>query len=157
METAPQYTSQGSCEGAGYKWVYAYRSDDYDDDEDQIKKKCVVPLEKPECRVAPYSRSNHLGNGKGITPLTYRWKLPNYPSKKEQRCFLRIRYGKTELGLKLNLPALTFKISQLTESLSILMLSIRQVYALYLKFLEIGSARQPLERWDLCICRDSGI
>lgn len=103
LETVPQHRIQGSCEAAGYKWVYAYRSDDYDDDFDEIKKKCVVPLKKPECRVAPYSRSNHLGNGKGITPLTYRWNLPNYPSQKEQRCFLRIRYGATELGLTLNL------------------------------------------------------
>ena len=91
LEAAPQHKSQASCEAAGNKWVYAYRSDDYDDDEYTIKKKCVVPLEKPKCRAAPYSRSNHLGNGYAITPLTYRWRLPNFPSQKEQRCFLRIR------------------------------------------------------------------
>ena len=86
-----QYTNQQSCEAANNKWVYAYRSDEYDRDENEIKKKCVVPLKEPECLQTSYSRSNHLGNGAGITPLTYRWKLPYYPSKKDQRCFLRIR------------------------------------------------------------------
>ncbi|XP_028415055.1 protein DD3-3-like [Dendronephthya gigantea] len=89
LEKMTQYTDEGSCSRAGYKWGYGYRSEDFED----MRKFCFVPLEKPECELAPYSRSNHLGNGAGITPLTYKWKLPNFPSKEEQRCFLRIRYN----------------------------------------------------------------
>ena len=99
LEKDTSKTSEASCKSAGKAWVYAYRSDDYDEDNGAIKKKCVVPLTKPECDVAPYSRSNHLGNGNGITPLTYRWKLPYFPSQKEQRCFLRIRYSIAQTGL----------------------------------------------------------
>ena len=93
LEEASEHTNLADCEQAKYKWVFAYRSDKFDKDENSIKRKCVVPLKAPECLEAPYSRSNHLGNGAGITPLTYRWKLPHFPSKKPQRCFLRIRYN----------------------------------------------------------------
>lgn len=99
LEKAPQHTNQASCTAAGYKWDYGYRSEEFD----ELKKSCFVQLEAPECKVAPYSRSNHLGNGDGITPLTYKWKLPHFPSNKEQRCFLRIRYvGLVCVGIQLS-------------------------------------------------------
>jgi len=36
---------------------------------------------------------NHLGNGRGGQPLSYKWKLPHFPSGNTHRCFLRIRYN----------------------------------------------------------------
>lgn len=44
----------------------------------------------PECRPAPYSRDNHLGNGVDGVANTYNWTIPNTPSP---RCVLRLRYN----------------------------------------------------------------
>ena len=83
------------CQGESVIWAIPYSSENLD----QLKggdpenwKKCLVKLPKPDCEEAPRTRTNHLGNGKGIVPLTYKWVLPHFPSGQEQRCVLRIRY-----------------------------------------------------------------
>ena len=50
-------------------------------------------LKAPDCRQAPWSRSNHLGNGRDGVPLNYTWVLPYFPSMETQRCVFRIRYN----------------------------------------------------------------
>ena len=55
------------------------------------KKECLVALPAPDCKAAMWSRVNHLGNGRGGQPLSYKWKLPHFPSGNTHRCFLRIR------------------------------------------------------------------
>jgi len=57
------------------------------------KEKCLVKLEEPRCEEAMWSRVNHLGNGVDLEPLHIFWELPSFPSKKSQRCVLRIRYN----------------------------------------------------------------
>lgn len=99
LEKEPKYTNQASCEQAGLMWTFAYRSEDVVDHLGNIRKQCVVPLKEPDCLAAPYSRSNHLGNGVDLAPLTYRWKLPYYPSQQQQSCFLRIRYARPPRSL----------------------------------------------------------
>eukprot|EP00731_Ephydatia_muelleri_P011705 Em0006g599a len=49
-------------------------------------------LEAPVCIKAPWSRDNHLGNGKSVPghPNYYNWTIPNTPS---QSCVLRVRYN----------------------------------------------------------------
>jgi len=54
----------------------------------------LVKLPAPECKEAPWSRHNHLGNGADLEPLRYEWTLPNFPhfGENEKRPFLlRIR------------------------------------------------------------------
>lgn len=84
------------CRRMGYKyfWGIPYRSEDLDQlqgkDPEQWKK-CLVRLPRPVCKVAPKTRTNHLGNGKNILPVTFNWKLPYFTSGQEQRCVLRAR------------------------------------------------------------------
>lgn len=83
------------CKGESDIWTIPYRSENIDQLEGENPekwKKCLVKLPKPDCTEAPRTRTNHLGNGKGIVPLTYNWILPHFPSGQEQRCVLRIRY-----------------------------------------------------------------
>jgi hypothetical protein len=87
--------TKAECQGESVIWAIPYSSENLD----QLKggdpenwKKCLVKLPKPDCEEAPRTRTNHLGNGKGIVPLTYKWVLPHFPSGQEQRCVLRIRY-----------------------------------------------------------------
>lgn len=86
--------SEAQCTGSQHIWAIPYRSEKLDQfkggDPDEWKK-CLVALPQPECGPAPYSRSNHLGNGQGVVALNYPWKIPRFPSGKEQKCVLRIR------------------------------------------------------------------
>ncbi|XP_028400239.1 protein DD3-3-like [Dendronephthya gigantea] len=97
LEIVPDKT-EAECQSMGekYFWGTPYRSEDIDqlegEDPEQWKK-CLVRLPKPVCRVAPRSRTNHLGNVRGIRPAVFYWKLPHFPSGQEQRCVLRIRYN----------------------------------------------------------------
>jgi len=56
---------------------------------------CLVKLKKPECKVANYSRVNHLGNSDGSSLKTnnFLWEIPRFPSGETQRCALRLRYN----------------------------------------------------------------
>ena len=77
-------------------WAVPYRSENLDlfkGNDPEKWKRCLLALDSPDCREAPYSRSNHLGNGKGVVTLSYPWNLPYFPSGKEQKCVLRIRYN----------------------------------------------------------------
>ncbi|XP_028416852.1 protein DD3-3-like [Dendronephthya gigantea] len=103
LEEYPKYQTKQGCESARSKdlpliWAIPYRSEDIDnfkmtgDNVDSLKR-CLVGLNKPDCKPAPYSRSNHLGNGENVIPLRYTWTIPHFPSKRAQRCVLRIRYN----------------------------------------------------------------
>lgn len=87
--------TKDECTGADVFWAIPYRPENLDqlegEDSEQWKK-CLVKLPKPDCKVAPRSRPNHLGNGENVVPLTYNWVVPHFPSGQEQRCVLRIRY-----------------------------------------------------------------
>lgn len=87
-------TEEDCTANPSYAWAIPYRSEDIDqlEGEDQDKwKQCLVKLPKPDCKEAPRTRINHLGNGEGVVPLTYDWVLPHFPSGERQRCVLRIR------------------------------------------------------------------
>ena len=77
-------------------WAIPYESDGIDglkmtgNDVESLKQ-CLVALEKPHCDLAPWSRDNHLGNGREGVPLNYTWVLPHFPSKTKKRCIFRIR------------------------------------------------------------------
>ncbi|KAK3607198.1 hypothetical protein CHS0354_008882 [Potamilus streckersoni] len=91
LEKAPDYVSEATCvgtrNGMRYIWAIPY------DAEDVEKKECLVALEKPDCQEAPWSRSNHLGDGNDGKNLNYRWRLPYFPSVHVQRCVFRMRYN----------------------------------------------------------------
>ena len=94
LEILPDKTKD-ECKGTSLIWAIPYRSEDIDQlegEDPEMWKKCLVKLTEPDCIEAPRTRTNHLGNGKGIVPLTYKWTLPHFPSGQEQRCVLRIRY-----------------------------------------------------------------
>jgi hypothetical protein len=87
--------TKNECKGDSVIWAIPYRSEHLDQlkgEDPENWRKCLVKLSKPDCKEAPTTRTNHLGNGEGIVPLTYNWVLPHFPSGLEQRCVLRIRY-----------------------------------------------------------------
>ncbi|GFO44390.1 protein dd3-3-like [Plakobranchus ocellatus] len=91
LEKATDKHNKGACErtktsGLTYHWAVAYDSKDY-------KPECLVKLDAPDCTEAPWSRSNHHGNGRDGNPLSYKWTLPYFPSGKTKRCAFRIRYN----------------------------------------------------------------
>ena len=74
--------NKGNANGIKYIWGRPYGSD---------TKKCLIALDAPECYEAPWTRVNHLGNGKDGKPVSHKWVIPYFPSMKKQRCVLRIR------------------------------------------------------------------
>ncbi|XP_065067398.1 protein DD3-3-like isoform X2 [Rhopilema esculentum] len=90
LERAPQHTTEAACQAAsrnGVKYIWG-RTLFFPQ-----KKECLVALPPPDCKEAMWSRVNHLGNGRGGQPLSYRWTIPHFPSGDKQRCVLRIRYN----------------------------------------------------------------
>ncbi|KAL5014550.1 hypothetical protein ScPMuIL_008820 [Solemya velum] len=92
LEKATSYTEEKDClknkgDGLKYIWELPY------DAEDLQKKECLIQLDKPHCVESPWSRSNHLGNGRDGLPLDYKWLLPYFPSGAEKRCVFRMRYN----------------------------------------------------------------
>lgn len=92
LEKAPQYRIKADCERASngavqYIWGVPYDTSDFSQEE------CLVKLKAPDCLEAPWSRSNHLGNGVDGQALTYNWVLPYFPSAETKRCVFRIRYN----------------------------------------------------------------
>ena len=53
----------------------------------------------PECLPAPWSRTNHLGNGKDGRMASYTWKIPDLDAVVGKKCVLRIRYNTTSKDL----------------------------------------------------------
>lgn len=92
LEYAPEYTTQQQCLNAqtkgGLPLFWALPSDSVD-----MQPKCLVQLPVPDCQQAPWSRSNHNGNGLFGVMTNYTWTLPFYPSGTEQRCAFRLRYN----------------------------------------------------------------
>ena len=101
LEEYPKYQTEEECKaGSSSKlrliWAIPYRSEDIDNlkmtgSQVGSLKRCLVALDPPECKKAPYTRSNHLGNAHDVVPLNYTWVLPHFPSGHAQRCVLRIR------------------------------------------------------------------
>lgn len=97
LELAPEYTSQADCEkdhndNMSYKWGLPLDSAKIDNHED-IVPVCFVQPSPIDCQAAGWTRTNHLGNGRDGQPLQYDWTLPYFPSGKDKRCVLRIRYN----------------------------------------------------------------
>ncbi|ELT93314.1 hypothetical protein CAPTEDRAFT_225336 [Capitella teleta] len=92
LEKLPGKGTQRACEsssanGIVQKWAVPY------DSADAKTAECLVLLDAPECKEAPWTRSNHLGNSRDGNASSYDWTLPYFPSSKTQRCALRIRYN----------------------------------------------------------------
>jgi len=90
LERAPQHETPQACaaaSGNGIKFVWARPMG-------QVEMECLVALEAPDCKKAPWSRDNHLGD---VTEegqnMNYRWEVPYFPSEEDQRCVVRIRYN----------------------------------------------------------------
>ena len=55
------------------------------------EEKCLLLHPEVDCKEAPWSRANHLGNSDNGDFATYRWELPQLEG--EQECVLRMRYN----------------------------------------------------------------
>ena len=53
----------------------------------------------PECLPAPWSRQNHLGNGKDNRMASYTWRIPDEDAVVGKKCVLRVRYNTTSYDL----------------------------------------------------------
>ena len=100
LEESPQHQTKNECLRADNPhrliWGIPYRSEDIDnlkmvDGKVESLYRCLVALDPPDCKKAPYTRSNHLGNAHDVVPLNYTWVLPHFPSSKDQRCVLTVR------------------------------------------------------------------
>ncbi|XP_066912366.1 protein DD3-3-like [Clytia hemisphaerica] len=93
LEIDTTKNNKGACEAAGYKWGIPYRHSA----NNRKAEACMIPLKAPECKPAPWSRHNHLGNGENdAEPNNYEWILPHFPklTGDSTRAFvLRIRYN----------------------------------------------------------------
>lgn len=91
LEKAKTYTNKEYClsSSSRHMWAVPYDATDVE------KEECLVALETPDCYEAPWSRSNHLGDGRGdrSPPLSYTWTLPHFPSGHEHKCVFRMRYN----------------------------------------------------------------
>ena len=89
LEVDANHDNQGACEGdrsGGFtrKWAKInYQAS---------AESCLVLPPAPECLQAPWSRVNHLGNGRDGVALNYDWVLPHFPSGDIQRCVFRMRW-----------------------------------------------------------------
>eukprot|EP00731_Ephydatia_muelleri_P011690 Em0006g584a len=54
---------------------------------------CLVAPKVPTCTLAPWSRVNHLGNGRDGVPLNYTWTIPYFPSGNAKLAVVRLRYN----------------------------------------------------------------
>lgn len=91
LEKATNLNTQQNCDAASsgklqYVWGVPW-------DSTNNQAQCLLKLPAPECSEAPWSRSNHLGNGVDGKALTYNWTLPYFPSNSPKRCIFRIRYN----------------------------------------------------------------
>lgn len=91
LEKATNLDTQSRCEGASsgklrYVWAVPWDSTSY-------TPQCLLRLPAPECLEAPWSRSNHLGNGVDGKAVHYNWTLPFFTSTSTKRCVFRIRYN----------------------------------------------------------------
>lgn len=57
------------------------------------EEKCLVLHPKPDCKKAPWSRANHLGNTLDGEHSQYKWELPNFYSEDPKECVFRFRYN----------------------------------------------------------------
>jgi hypothetical protein len=92
LEKAPSRTNQRQCErgsgnGVRFEWRVPY------DSPDAKTPECLVMLDAPDCKAAPWTRSNHLGNSRDAMASRYDWVLPFFPSGDTQRCVFRMRYN----------------------------------------------------------------
>jgi len=92
LEITDKNEQQCAAAGSKYEWAVPFLN------KVSKTKKCLLKLEAPECKAAPWSRHNHLGNGADdAEPLRYEWTLPHFPSMTqdgEKKPFvLRIRYN----------------------------------------------------------------
>ena len=55
------------------------------------EEKCLVLHPEIDCKKAPWSRANHLGNSDNNDFATYKWELPYL--EEEQECVMRMRYN----------------------------------------------------------------
>ena len=87
-----EYNNRNQCtsktgNGIKYIWEVPY------DSADGTSKECLVALKKPDCKAAPWTRSNHLANTRDGVASNYTWTLPYFPSNDQKRCVFRMRYN----------------------------------------------------------------
>lgn len=90
LEVASGIDTEAACASRGFRWAVPYRHDLA-----SLRPACLVPPPPLDCRLAPKTRDNHLGDKAGGGPANYSWALPNFPSGASQRCVLRLRYNLT--------------------------------------------------------------
>ena len=90
LEIDDRHSTKGACEGdssGGFKRKWARPS------YAESAERCLVLPPAPQCLQAPWSRVNHLGNGRDGVALNYDWVLPHFPSGDTQRCVFRMRWA----------------------------------------------------------------
>lgn len=70
----PRFNNRIQCEEGGGKW----------------EKVAAWGIDPPECKMAPWTRTNHLGNTMNGYASSYNWTIPDDPNK---NCVLRLRYN----------------------------------------------------------------
>lgn len=77
----------------GYQAVWSYAK--FGD----AQMQCLILPPAPECIQAPWSRVNHLGNGRDGVPLNYTWRIPHFISNVQKLAVVRIRFVKKKVTI----------------------------------------------------------
>ncbi|CBY35345.1 unnamed protein product, partial [Oikopleura dioica] len=82
-----KFNNKEECEYSGGEWTGKAIPEE----------NCILLEKAPDCKMAPWSRPNHLGQTDDSNSFpSYKWELPNFHGLLEsQECVLRIRYNVT--------------------------------------------------------------
>lgn len=82
----PTFNNQADCEGAGAAWLTAPSHRD---------SRPFTGIGKPDCKMAPWQRDNHLGSTGNGYMSTYNATVPKVDPVDAVSCVLRLRYNAT--------------------------------------------------------------
>ncbi|XP_065830069.1 protein DD3-3-like [Oscarella lobularis] len=93
MESKPSLTSESACAQANRTADVGGHTTWWGAIIEKQEMGCHVVPDAPDCREAPWSRVNHLGNGRDAVANNYTWVLPHFSEEEDKKCVFRLRYN----------------------------------------------------------------
>ena len=93
LETHSSYASEAACNAASGKAAVGGVTLWWGPKIENKTSECHTVPDAPKCSEAPWSRVNHLGNGRDAQANNFTWVLPYYAIPEDKRCVFRMRYN----------------------------------------------------------------
>jgi hypothetical protein len=93
LETLPTYTTETACRNANGTDRVGNEKLWWGSIIEGKESACHTVPGAPFCSEAPWSRVNHLGNGRDAQANNFTWVLPYYVNPEDKRCVFRMRYN----------------------------------------------------------------